>query len=244
MIFNILTVLPDAFPGYLGLSNAGKALTNGLWQLNIINIRDFATDNYKTVDDTPYAGGSGMVLKCDVVGRAIESIPNWKDSKLVYMSPRGLVFNQQMAHDFAESFSGNDTNETQKIITILCGHFEGVDQRILDYYGFAEISIGDYVLSGGEPAAIVFIDSILRNIDGVLGNLDSIYEESFEYAIDGMLEYPHYTRPAIWKNLLVPEVLTSGNHAEIKAWRISESQKITSKNRPDLLLKRMRKIDT
>ena len=231
IIFNILTIIPDAFPGYLGLSNAGKSLSNGLWNLNIINIRDFAKDNYKTVDDTPYSGGSGMILKCDIVGEAIESIADYKTSKMIYMSPRGKVFNQKMVTDFYYGFN----KKRYSSITILCGHFEGVDQRVIDYYKFDEISIGDYVLSGGEPAAIIFIDSILRNVDGVIGNLNSVKEESFSDTFNGMLEYPHYTRPQMWKNIPVPDVLRNGNHKKILEWKIEESKKITQRNRPDLV---------
>ena len=222
---HILTLLPEAFPGYLGISNAGKALSSGIWDLNVINIRDFATDKYKTVDDTPYSGGAGMILKCDIVGNAIESIKNWDNIPIIYMSPRGSVLNQQIAKEFS----------TIKEIIILCGHFEGIDQRLIDYYNIKEISIGDYVLSGGEPAAIVFIDAILRHIPVVLGKIESVKEESFEDSLNGMLEYPHYTRPAEWKGLTVPEVLKNGNHKEISLWRKAESLKITQKNRPDLL---------
>jgi len=230
IIFNVLTVLPDAFPGYLGISNAGKALSQGLWDLNVINIRDFAKDKYKTVDDTPYSGGHGMILKCDIVGDAIESIRNWQTSKMIYMSPRGKIFTQKMASNFVDGFNAAYDN-----ITILCGHFEGIDQRIIDYYKFEEISIGDYVLSGGEPAAIVFIDSIIRNVKGVLGNFESLMEESFSDALRGMLEYPHYTRPGMWKNLNVPDVLKNGNHKEIQNWKLEQAKKITARNRPDLI---------
>ena len=215
IIFNVLTVLPDAFPGYLGISNAGKALSQGLWDLNVI---------------TPYSGGHGMILKCDIVGDAIESIRNWQTSKMIYMSPRGKIFTQKMASNFVDGFNAAYDN-----ITILCGHFEGIDQRIIDYYKFEEISIGDYVLSGGEPAAIVFIDSIIRNVKGVLGNFESLMEESFSDALRGMLEYPHYTRPGMWKNLNVPDVLKNGNHKEIQNWKLEQAKKITARNRPDLI---------
>ena len=230
IVFNILTIFPDAFPGYLGISNAGRALSKGLWNLNVVNIRNFAKDKYRTVDDTPYSGGSGMILKCDIVSDAIESIKNWQNSKMIYMSPRGKVFNQQMVSDFVNGFNLNFDS-----ITILCGHFEGVDQRVIDYYRFEEISVGDYVLSGGEPAAIIFIDSIIRNIDGVLGNFQSVTEESFSNSLKGLLEYPQYTRPQIWRNLSVPDVLKNGNHKEIQKWKIEQAKKITIQNRPDLI---------
>ncbi len=225
MHFKILTIFPNLFPAILGESITGAALQKKLWSLQAINIRNYALDSHKTVDDSPYGGGAGMVLKADVLGRAIEE-NNCK--KIIYLSPRGKVFNQKMARQLAK----------EKELTILCGRYEGIDARLLDEYEIEEISIGDYVLSGGEIAAYVLIDAILRNVAGVLGADESLNEESFggcennEY--ENLLEYGHYTRPAIWKNRPVPEILTSGHHKNIQAWRKEEAIKITKKNRPDL----------
>jgi tRNA (guanine37-N1)-methyltransferase len=228
MHFKILTIFPELFPGTLGASITGSALTKKLWSLEAVNIRDYALDKHKVVDDTPYGGGAGMVLKADVVARAIED--NYA-KKIIYLSPRGKVFNQKMAQQLAE----------EKELTILCGRYEGVDQRVLDELEIEEVSIGDYVLSGGEIAAQVVIDAILRNVDGVLGASESLAEESFgaknNNEFENLLEYPHYTRPDSWRGREVPEVLTGGHHKKIQEWRKEEAVKLTKKNRPDLYQK-------
>ncbi len=226
MNFKIFTIFPDLFPGPLGASVTGAALQKNLWSFQVINIRDYATDKHGTVDDTPYGGGAGMLLKADVISDAIEAN---KVKKIIYLSPRGKLFNQKMAQELAQ--------ETE--IGILCGRYEGVDQRVLDHYQIEEISIGDYVLSGGELAAYVFIDAILRNVDGVLGADESLQEESFgaknNPEFNNLLEYPHYTRPQVWQGREVPEVLRNGHHKKIQAWRKEQAIAITKKNRPDLL---------
>lgn len=216
------------FPGMLGQSLAGKALERGDWSFNAINIRDFATDNHKTVDDTPYGGGAGMVMRADVIEAALLSIK--KPSRKIYLSPRGKVFNQAMAKELSQ----------EENITLLCGRYEGVDQRVLDAHKFEEISIGDYVLSGGEPAAMILMDACIRLLPGVMGNDDTADNESFGANTGGLLEYPHYTRPSEWTDAngithQVPEVLKNGNHALIKEWQREESLKITQAVRPELL---------
>jgi tRNA (guanine37-N1)-methyltransferase len=226
--FKILTLFPELFPGPLSASVTGAALEKKLWSLEAINIRDFAKDERKTVDDTPYGGGAGMVLKADILADAIEK--NLKpESKIFYLSPRGKTLTQKKARELAQ----------EKEIILLCGRYEGVDQRVLDEFVIEEISIGDYVLSGGELAAFIVIDAVLRNVDGVLGADESLVEESFgskenlEY--ENLLEYPHFTRPANWRGREVPEVLTSGHHKKISEWRKEKAIEITKKNRPDLL---------
>ena len=216
------------FPGMLEQSLAGKALERGDWSFNAINIRDFATDNHKTVDDTPYGGGAGMVMRADVIESALLSIN--KPSRKIYLSPRGKVLNQALAKELSQEDS----------ITLLCGRYEGVDQRILDAHEFEEISIGDYVLSGGEPAAMILMDTCIRLLPGVMGNDDTADNESFGANTDGLLEYPHYTRPAEWTDANgnmheVPEVLKNGDHAKIEQWRKEQSEKITRAVRPDLI---------
>ena len=207
------------FPGFLGYSLAGKALADGKWSYQCINIRDYATDAYKSVDDTPFGGGAGMVMKAEVVDAALNDLkPN---GMIYYLSPRGKTFNQQMAEQFAQ------TDE----LTFICGRFEGIDQRVLDKWNIQEISIGDFVLSGGEPALLTLLDATIRLIPTVMGNRDSLSEESFS---NGLLEYPHYTKPAVWQNRAVPEVLLSGHHANIQKWRKQQSETITKTNRPDL----------
>jgi tRNA (guanine37-N1)-methyltransferase len=226
--FKILTLFPELFPGPLSASVTGAALEKKLWSLEAINIRDFAKDERKTVDDTPYGGGAGMVLKADILADAIEK--NLKpESKIFYLSPRGKTLTQKKARELAQ----------EKEIILLCGRYEGVDQRVLDEFVIEEISIGDYVLSGGELAAFIVIDAVLRNVEGVLGADESLVEESFgskenlEY--ENLLEYPHFTRPANWRGREVPEVLTSGHHKKISEWRKEKAIEITKKNRPDLL---------
>lgn len=225
MHFNLLTLFPGMFPGSLGQSLAGKALDKGLWSYDAVNIRDFADSSavHKSVDDTPYGGGAGMILRPDIIGKAIESIEN--KGKIIYPSPRGGVLNQRKI----EEYSSN------KELTILCGRYEGVDQRILDKYKMEEVSIGDYILSGGEIAALTIIDACIRKLDGVLGNTQTHMEESFasgEYEF--LLEYPLYTRPEEWGGVKVPEVLKSGNHKEINKWRLEKAEEITKLKRPDL----------
>lgn len=224
--FKIFTLFPEIFPGALSYSITGAALKKNLWSFDAINIRDYAKDKRGTVDDTPYGGGAGMVLKPDVIASALEeNISDLKKTKIFYLSPRGKVFTQEMARELSEKSE----------IAFLCGRYEGVDQRVLDEFEIEELSIGDYVLSGGEMAVIVVIDAILRNVDGVLGADESLDEESFgsknNREFDDLLEYPHFTKPAIWRGKSVPEVLTSGNHAQIKKWRMEKATEITKKIR-------------
>ena len=216
----IFTLYPDFFPGILSKGIYGRAIEKSLWNLDVINIRDYAKDKHKTVDDTPYGGGEGMVLKPDVVAKALDQNLG-KNEKIIYLTPKGKAFDQNKAKKFL-----ND-----KKINILCGHFEGIDQRVIESRGIEEISIGDYILSGGETAAYVILDSILRLVPGVLGNENSYKDESFE---NGLLEYPQYTKPQIWEKTPVPEVLLSGDHSKIKDWRLSQSEAITRHRRPDL----------
>ena len=216
---NIFTLYPDVFPGVLGQGIYERASKNNIWKLNVKNIRDYASDKHLTVDDKPFGGGSGMVLKADVIDKCLDK--NSNDYKTYYLSPRGKVFNQNLANQISNT----------KGINLLCGHFEGIDQRVLDYRKIEEISVGDFVLSGGESAAVIILDAVLRLIPGVLGNKNSVKDESF---IEDLLEYPQYTQPRVWKNLEVPSVLLSGNHAEIKDWRLNQSQSITRILRPDL----------
>jgi|TARA_B100001540_G_scaffold82508_1_gene74097 tRNA (guanine37-N1)-methyltransferase len=216
----IFTLYPEFFPGPLNQSLYGKALSNKIWDFEIINIRSFAKDKHKVVDDTPFGGGSGMLIKPDVVAKAIDkNLENGE--KIIYLSPKGKIFNQFLAKKFSQ----------EKKLNILCGHFEGIDQRVIDNRNIEEISLGDFILSGGETASLVFLDSILRLIPGVLGNEKSTEDETFE---NGLLEYPQYTKPQIWEEKSVPDVLLSGDHAKIKHWRLSQSEAITRDRRPDL----------
>jgi len=216
----IFTLYPELFPGLLNKGLYGKALSNNIWNLKIVNIRDYSSDKHKTVDDTPFGGGSGMLIKPDVLANSLDQ--NVKpNEKIYYLTPKGKLFSQKLAKKLSK----------EKTINLICGHFEGVDQRVIDTRNIEELSIGDYVLSGGETAALVVLDSILRLIPGVLGNDQSISEESFE---NGLLEYPQYTKPQIWEKKSVPDVLLSGDHAKIKDWRLSESESITRDRRPDL----------
>lgn len=223
----VLTLFPMMFPGPLGHSLAGKALKAGVWALETVDIRDFARDKHATVDDTPYGGGAGMVLRPDVVHRAIAasretgfgSAPG--GVPLIYLTPRGRLLDQARVSDLA---SGPGA-------VVLCGRFEGVDQRAIDRSGAEEISLGDFVLSGGEPAAIALIDACVRLLPGVMGASQSLAEESFA---GGLLEYPHYTRPAVWEDMAVPDVLVSGHHEKVRAWRLAEAERITRERRPDL----------
>ena len=216
----VFTLYPDIFPGPLGKGLYGKAMSKKLWSLNVINIRDSAKDKHKTVDDTPYGGGSGMLLKADVIAKSLDQ-NKIAGEKILYLSPKGKKFDQNYAKKLAK----------EKSLSIICGHFEGVDERVLATRNIEEISIGDYILSGGETAAFVIIDSILRLLPGVLGNDNSKTEETFE---NGLLEYPQYTKPQIWEEKAVPGVLLSGDHSKIKHWRLSQSEAITRDRRPDL----------
>lgn len=223
MRFEILTLFPDMFPGPLGESITGRALSKGVWSLSPVNIRDFASDKHKTVDDVPFGGGAGMVMKPDVLESALLSIP---PSRRIYLSPRGQPLTQALAQELSQ----------EPALTFLCGRYEGVDQRFLDTYGFEEISIGDYVLTGGELAAYVLMDALIRLLPGGVGNETTPDEESFS---DGLLEYPHFTRPALWtdqsgKTHAVPDVLTSGHHGNVAKWRLEQAQELTKTRRPDL----------
>jgi len=216
----IFTLYPEIFPGPLNKGLYGKALSNKIWNLDIINIRDSAEDKHKTVDDTPFGGGSGMLIKPDVLARSIDQHVN-KSEKIFYLSPKGKLFNQETAKSLSK----------EHCINLICGHFEGVDQRLLETRNIEEISVGDYILSGGETAALIIVDSILRLVPGILGNEKSVYEESFE---NRLLEYPQYTKPQLWEEKNIPDVLLSGDHSKIKDWRLFQSEAITRHRRPDL----------
>ena len=222
----ILSLFPEIFPSVLGGSLVGKALEKRVWQLNTLQIRDFATDKHKTVDDTPYGGGAGMVMRPDVLDAAVrEALQKQPNSQIIYFTPRGIPFNQKLAHELVK-----------KDLIMVCGRFEGVDERFLQAHDILEISLGDFVLSGGEIAAMAVLDACVRLLPDVIGSQESLNEESF--AIDGnfagLLEYPHYTKPPIWNGQTVPEVLLSGNHASIKEWRLGQARDLTRKLRPDL----------
>ena len=223
---NIFTLYPEIFPGALGHGIYRRASEKKIWNLNVTNIRDYALDKHLTVDDKPFGGGSGMIMKADVIDNCLDK--NANKFKTYYLSPRGKIFNQDLAIQLSKSDG----------INLLCGHFEGIDQRVLDYRNIEEISVGDFILSGGESAAILVLDAIIRLLPGVLGNENSIKEESFN---DNLLEYPHYTQPRVWKNLEVPSVLLSGNHGQIKDWRLNQSRSITQRLRPDLWSKHCKK---
>ena len=216
----VFTLYPEVFPGPLSKGLYGKALSKELWNLKVVNIRDAAEDKHKTVDDTPYGGGSGMLLKADTLAKSLDQ-NKIEGDRIIYLSPKGKKFDQLYAQELSK----------EKSVSFICGHFEGVDERVLSTRNIEEVSIGDYVLSGGETAAFVVIDSILRLLPGVLGNENSKIDESFE---NGLLEYPQYTKPQIWEEKAVPEVLLSGDHNKIKDWRLSQSEAITRVRRPDL----------
>jgi len=216
----VFTLYPEVFPGPLNKGIYGKALNNKLWNLDIINIRDATSDKHKTVDDTPYGGGAGMLLKADVLANSLDQNAK-KGERIFYLSPKGKKFDQKIAQDLSK----------EKSLSLVCGHFEGVDERVLATRNIEEISVGDYILSGGETAAFVVLDSILRLLPGVLGNNKSSKDETFE---NGLLEYPQFTKPQIWEEKSVPEVLLSGDHNRIKDWRLSQSEAITRDRRPDL----------
>jgi tRNA (guanine37-N1)-methyltransferase len=216
----ILTLYPEMFPGPLGHSLAGRSLAEGIWSLDTVQIRDFATDRHRSVDDTPAGGGAGMVMRADVLAAALDSVPDGAP-KLV-MSPRGAPLTQRFVRDLAAGPG----------VTILCGRFEGIDERLFEARAAVPVSIGDYVLSGGEPAAIALLDACVRLLPGVMGAPSSGEEESFD---SGLLEYPHYTRPVEWEGRRIPEVLRSGDHAKIAAWRKAKATEETRLRRPDLI---------
>jgi tRNA (guanine37-N1)-methyltransferase len=218
----ILTLYPDMFPGHLGHSLSGKALERGQWSLDTVQIRDFAEDKHRTVDDTPAGGGAGMVLRADILAKAIDHASAGDDRPRLLMSPRGLPLTQKRVRELAVGPGA----------IIVCGRFEGVDQRVIDSRGLEEVSIGDYILSGGEPAALVLLDAVVRILPGVMGNDLSGVHESFE---GGLLEHPHYTRPQVFEGMEIPAVLTSGHHGEIEKWRETQARQLTEERRPDLL---------
>ncbi len=225
----ILTIFPEMFPGPLGFSLAGKGLKKNLWSLDVINIRDFGRTKHKNVDDEAYGGGNGLIMRPDVLGSALDkALDTHPGSIIYYPSPRGVPLTQDLSKQIA----------LEKNVIILCGRFEGIDERVIDEYNVQQISVGDYVLSGGEVAAMTILDSVVRLLPGVLANQDTLKEESFEVEIDGLklIEHPLYTKPSVWKRRKVPEVLLSGNHAEIEKWKRSESLTIT-KSRQEILLK-------
>lgn len=224
----VLTLFPEMFPGPLGISLAGRALDAGLWQLETVDVRDFATDRHRSVDDTPAGGGAGMVMRADVVAAAADAAHGPGDERpLIYLSPRGRPLTQQRVRELAAGPGA----------VLLCGRFEGLDQRVIEARGMEEVSLGDFVLSGGEPAALVLLDAVVRLLPGVMGSHASGEDESFE---GGLLEYPHYTRPQTFEGREIPPVLTSGDHGKVKAWRRAMAEETTKERRPDLWEKFLR----
>jgi tRNA (guanine37-N1)-methyltransferase len=215
----VLTIFPEMFPGPLGVSLAGKALEAGIWRLETVDIRDFARDKHRSVDDAPFGGGPGMVMRPDVLDAAIDGAGG--EGPLLYPTPRGRPIDQALVRELAKGPG----------VRLLCGRFEGVDERVLEARQPVEVSLGDFVLSGGEPAAIALLDACVRLLPGVVGEPETLVEESFEA---GLLEYPHYTRPAVWQNRSVPEVLLSGHHERVRAWRRERAEEATRTRRPDL----------
>ncbi|WP_419902851.1 tRNA (guanosine(37)-N1)-methyltransferase TrmD [Kiloniella sp.] len=216
----VLSLHPEMFPGSLGLSLAGRALEKGIWELDKVDIRNFAHDKHRTVDAIPFGGGAGLVMRPDIVDAALNSVAG-KAGPVIYLSPRGRLLDQDLVKELAAGPG----------VTLLCGRYEGIDQRVLDAHEVIEVSVGDYILSGGEQAALILMDAVIRLLPGVMGNQESADEESFE---TGLLEYPLYTRPAEWQGRQVPEVLSSGHHGKIKQWRQEQAEEITKKRRPDL----------
>ena len=219
MKVKVLTIFPEIFPGFLGVSLTGKALSENKWSLEAINIRDYAFDKHASVDDTPSGGGAGMIMRSDVLGAALKA--NYKGGRLINMSPRGKPLTQELVQELAK----------EEELTIICSRFEGIDERVLEAYSVEDISIGDYILTGGEQAAMIMLDAVVRLLPDVLGNAESTSEESFS---DNLLEYPQYTRPQVWEGREIPEVLTSGHHKNIEEWRHLMSEQITKERRPDL----------
>lgn len=219
MKVKVLTIFPEMFPGFLGYSLTGKALKEGLWNLEAVNIRDYAFDKHGSVDDTPCGGGAGMIMRPDVLGAALKA--NYDGGRLIYMSPRGEPLTQQKVHELSK----------EEKITVICGRFEGIDERVIEAYNIEEVSIGDYILTGGEQAAQILLDAVVRLIPNVLGNSASIENESFE---NGLLEHPQYTRPIVWEGREVPEVLLSGHHQNIAKWQKEKAIEVTKRKRPDL----------
>lgn len=219
----VLTLFPDMFPGPVGQSLAGKALANGVWRLNVMDIRTVTTDKHRSVDDTPYGGGAGMVMRPDIAAAAIDAAEAayGKAKRRIYLSPRGRKFDQALARELSAAAS----------VLLFCGRYEGLDERVIEARELEEVSVGDFVLSGGELAAMALIDASCRLLDGVVGNSETVDEESFS---NGLLEYPHYTRPPEWEGRSVPEVLVSGHHEKVKAWRLAEAERLTRQRRPDL----------
>ena len=219
-VARIFTLYPDVFPGPLGIGLCKKAMDNKIWSLEVVNIRDYAKDKHKTVDDTPFGGGSGMVMRPDILAESLDKNILNKDEPIIYLSPKGKKFDQNYAK---KSFNKN--------INIICGRFEGIDERLLETRNIEEVSIGDFILSGGEMGAFVLLDAVVRLIPGVLGNSNSLNEETFE---KNLLEYPQYTKPQKWEEKEVPSVLLGGDHAKIKDWRLTKSEDITRRRRTDL----------
>lgn len=217
---DVVTLFPELFPGPLAASLTGQALTKGLWHLNTINLREFGLSKHRSVDDTPFGGGAGMIIRSDVIDSALTTV-NRNNRRIIYLSPRGKPLKQRDLKAWS----------AEEGIILLCGRYEGIDQRVIDHWQMEEVSIGDFVLTGGELAAFCLIDGVVRLIPGVLGDYHSTEEESFS---NNLLEYPHYTRPQVWNAMEVPEVLISGNHAKIAEWRKKMSEDITKKVRPDL----------
>ena len=219
----VFTLYPELFPGPLDIGLYKKAMDKKIWSLEVVNIRDYATDKHKTVDDTPFGGGSGMLIRPDVIADSLDKNISNKNEPIIYLSPKGKKFDQIYAKKILD-----------KNINIICGHFEGIDQRLLETRNIEEISVGDFILSGGEIGAFIVIDAIVRLIPGVLGNANSLTEETFER---NLLEYPQYTKPKKWEEKNVPDVLLTGDHAKIKDWRLAQSEDITRRRRPDLWIK-------
>jgi tRNA (guanine37-N1)-methyltransferase len=222
----VLTLFPEMFPGPLGYSLAGKALEKGIWNLQTLNIRDYAPDKHRTVDDTPYGGGTGMVMRADVIDSAIRAARDrLPDAQLVHFTPRGQPITMPLAAELA-----------QKSLILLCGRFEGIDERVFEEHDPLDISLGEFILSGGEIPALALLDACLRLVPGVIEEPKALHEESFglHAVYAGLLEYPHYTKPPVWKGKPVPDILLSGHHEQIRAWRLNQAEQVTKKRRPDL----------